>query len=314
MNALTKGILFVAFGASSFGMLATFVKLAYKHGHTTAEVTSSQFFLGIIIVGLLNVFFTKNTPNANSKDIKQLMLAGTSMGFTSVLYYLCVKYLNASIAVVLLMQSVWIGVVIEMIQTKKMPSALKIIAVVLVLFGTLLATNVLSSAMELNIKGFVFGMLSSLSFSMTLFTSNSVATHLAPFKRSFFMLLGGAVIVGSFALLTQIGPTYLNIDLLQGTDISVVKSFDFNILFTYGILLSVFGTVLPPIFLNKGFPLTGVGIGSIVSALELPVSATFAYMVLSEPVVGLQWLGIGIILAAIVLMNLQFIIKKESLS
>lgn len=313
MNALTKGILYVALGASSFGMLATFVKLAYKNGYTTAEVTMSQFFLGIVIIGLLNIFFTKNTPNATSKDIKQLMLAGTSMGFTSVLYYLCVKYLNASIAVVLLMQSVWIGVLIESIQTKKVPSLLKIVSVILVLFGTLLATNVLSSAMELNVKGFVFGMLSSISFSITLFSSNSVATHLAPFKRSLFMLFGGAIIVITFALLTQIGPTYFNINILKGFDISVVKHFDYNILFTYGILLSVFGTVLPPIFLNKGFPLTGVGIGSIVSALELPVSATFAFLVLSEPVVGLQWLGIAIIIGAIVLMNLQFIIKKESL-
>lgn len=313
MNALTKGILYVALGASSFGMLATFVKLAYKNGYTTAEVTMSQFFLGIVIIGLLNIFFTKNTPNATSKDIKQLMLAGTSMGFTSVLYYLCVKYLNASIAVVLLMQSVWIGVLIESIQTKKVPSLLKIVSVILVLFGTLLATNVLSSAIELNVKGFVFGMLSSISFSITLFSSNSVATHLAPFKRSLFMLFGGAIIVITFALLTQIGPTYFNINILKGFDISVVKHFDYNILFTYGILLSVFGTVLPPIFLNKGFPLTGVGIGSIVSALELPVSATFAFLVLSEPVVGLQWLGIAIIIGAIVLMNLQFIIKKESL-
>src|SRR5690606_40474041 len=127
MNALTKGILFVAFGASSYGMLATFVKLAYQNGYTTAEVTISQFLLGIIIVSFLNYFFTKNTPKASKSDIKKLMISGTSMGFTSVLYYLCVKYLNASVAVVLLMQSVWIGVLIETIQTRKIPSTNKII-------------------------------------------------------------------------------------------------------------------------------------------------------------------------------------------
>lgn len=313
MNALTKGILFVAFGASSYGMLATFVKLAYQNGYTTAEVTISQFLLGIIIVSFLNYFFTKNTPKASKSDIKKLMISGTSMGFTSVLYYLCVKYLNASVAVVLLMQSVWIGVLIETIQTRKVPSTNKIIAVIMVLFGTLLATNSLSSEMELNTTGLLFGILSSISFSMTLFTTNSVATHLAPFKRTLYMLFGGAIIVFIFAFITQLAPTYLNINLLKNSDISVIKSFDWNILYTYGLLLSLFGTVLPPIFLNKGFPLTGVGIGSIVSAIELPVSATFAFLVLSEPVVAIQWLGIFIILVAIVLMNIQWKNKLKSL-
>lgn len=313
MNALTKGILFVAFGASSYGMLATFVKLAYQNGYTTAEVTISQFLLGIIIVSFLNYFFTKNTPEASKSDIKKLMISGTSMGFTSVLYYLCVKYLNASVAVVLLMQSVWIGVLIETIQTRKVPSTNKIIAVIMVLFGTLLATNSLSSEMELNTTGLLFGILSSISFSMTLFTTNSVATHLAPFKRTLYMLFGGAIIVFIFAFTTQLAPTYLNINLLKNSDISVIKSFDWNILYTYGLLLSLFGTVLPPIFLNKGFPLTGVGIGSIVSAIELPVSATFAFLVLSEPVVAIQWLGIFIILVAIVLMNIQWKNKLKSL-
>lgn len=313
MNALTKGILFVAFGASSYGMLATFVKLAYQNGYTTAEVTISQFLLGIIIVCFLNYFFTKNTPEASKSDIKKLMISGTSMGFTSVLYYLCVKYLNASVAVVLLMQSVWIGVLIETIQTRKVPSTNKIIAVIMVIFGTLLATNSLSSEMDLNTIGLLFGILSSISFSMTLFTTNSVATHLAPFKRTLYMLFGGAIIVFIFAFITQLAPTYLDINLLKNSDISIIKSFDWNILYTYGLLLSLFGTVLPPIFLNKGFPLTGVGIGSIVSAIELPVSATFAFLVLSEPVVAIQWLGIFIILVAIVLMNIQWKNKLKSL-
>ena len=69
-------------------MLATFVKLAYKDGFTTAEVTSSQFIYGILGVLLINIFqkFRVNTPTvkATSKNILQLMSAGTSLGMTSV--------------------------------------------------------------------------------------------------------------------------------------------------------------------------------------------------------------------------------------
>ena len=55
---ILKGVLFVAMGASIFGMLATFVKLAYKDGYTTSEVTTAQFVLGLIGLLILNIFQT----------------------------------------------------------------------------------------------------------------------------------------------------------------------------------------------------------------------------------------------------------------
>lgn len=308
MNSTLKGIFFVAFGASSYGMLASFVKMAYKQGFTTAEVSISQYVFAIICLLAINLFI-KNTQTATKKNIFHLILSGTSMGFTSVLYYLCVKYINASIAVVLLMQSVWIGVLIEAFINKKMPSLAKLAAVGFVLFGTALATSIFSSEIFFDFKGFLFGFLAAVSFSMTLYSTNSVAKHLNPFKRSLFMLFGGATIVLLFSLLTQLLPTYLDLHLISEEFISI-KTFDTSILYTWGILLSIFGTVLPPILLNKGFPLTGVGLGSIVSAIELPVSVTFAFIFLQEQVLFSQWIGIVIILAAVLLINWNLIRRK----
>ena len=91
-----KGVVFVALGATSYGMLASFVKLAYQENYTTAEVTTSQFVLGLLGLLIVNIFQKMNAKtaveNATSKNIFQLMLAGTSLGMTSVFYYLCVKY------------------------------------------------------------------------------------------------------------------------------------------------------------------------------------------------------------------------------
>jgi len=308
LNSTLKGILFVALGASSYGMLASFVKMAYKQGFTTAEVTVSQYVFAIICLLTIN-FFIKNTQTATKKNIFILILSGTSMGFTSVLYYLCVKYINASIAVVLLMQSVWIGVLIEAFVSKKVPSIAKLAAVGFVLLGTLLATNIFSDVITYDFKGFLFGFLAAVSFSITLYSTNSVAKDLNAYKRSLFMLFGGGIIVLIFSLLTQLLPTYFDMHLI-GEEFISIKTFDTSILYTWGILLSVFGTVLPPILLNKGFPLTGVGLGSIVSAVELPVSVTFAFIFLQEQVLFSQWIGIVIILAAVLLINWNLISRK----
>lgn len=313
-----KGVFLVAFGASSFGMLASFVKLAYSHGYTTAEVTLSQVLLGLLGMLFINSVRKKkvNESIATAKNKKQLILAGTSMGFTSVLYYMAVSYIDASIAVVLLMQSVWIGVVIESIVTKKFPSILKLFAVALILFGTLLATNVLLNDVTIDYRGVIFGFLASCSFATTMYASNVVANHLPAPKRSLYMLCGAASIVLIFTIITQVGPNnsevFFNLHQQFSNNTAGIRNFDWSIFYSWGLLLAFFGTILPPIFLNMGFPHTGVGLGSIISSLELPVSVTVAYFVLNEQVIFLQWIGILLILSAIFLMNSQLIFKSKN--
>lgn len=290
-NSLIKGVTLVGLGATSYGMLATFVKLAYKNGYTTAEVTTSQFVIGIIGIVLINLFQKKSTKNTfkviSRKNIFQLILAGTSLGMTSVFYYLCVKYVNVSIAIVLLMQTVWMGVLLEWILDKKTPSSKKTLAVSIVLVGTILATNITTNTTQIDWKGIFWGLLAAASFTTTMFTANKVALELSSAQRSLYMLLGGAVIVFLFALYTQ------------------HTSFNYSIFFDYGLFLALFGTIIPPLLMNAGFPLTGIGLGSIVSSLELPVSVLMAFFILNEQVVFLQWVGIILILVAIVLMNVQ---------
>ena len=295
-NKVLKGVFFVALGATTYGMLATFVKMAYSEGYTTAEVTTSQFILGIIGILLINAFqkakHKDNVVKATPKNIFNLMLAGTSLGMTSLFYYLAVKYIPVSIGIVLLMQTVWMGVFLEMILDKKLPSKQKVFAVFIVLIGTVLATNILNNEIQLDWRGIVWGILAAASFTTTMFTANRVATEISSAQRSLYMLLGGSVIVFSFALATQHEP------------------FNLNIFLKWGIILSLFGTIIPPMLMNIGFPLTGIGLGSIVSALELPVSVMMAYVLLDEKVILLQWIGIVLIILAIIIMNVNFKAKK----
>lgn len=296
-NNILKGVLLVALGATSYGMLATFVKLAYKDDFTTAEITSSQFIYGILGLLLINLFqkiFKKEkTKTATSKNIFQLMIAGTSLGMTSVFYYLCVRYIDVSIAIVLLMQTVWMGVLLEWFLDKKRPSKQKIISVIIVLLGTFLATKLYGFNIQLDWRGIFLGILAAASFTTTMFTANKVALEISSAQRSLYMLLGGGVIVFIFSAFTQVGA--LNFDIFKN----------------YGLFLALFGTIIPPILLNAGFPKTGLGLGSIVASLELPVSVLMAFLILNEKVVIWQWLGIFLIILAVVIMNLNFSKKSK---
>jgi drug/metabolite transporter (DMT)-like permease len=193
------------------------------------------------------------------------------------------------------MQTVWMGVLLEWFLDKKAPSFQKIISVIIVLIGTALAINIFK--IDFNdptidwANGLFWGLLAAASFTTTMFTANKVALGISSAQRSLYMLLGGAIIVFGFSLYTQATP------------------FNFEIFTKWGIVLALFGTIIPPMLLNAGFPHTGIGLGSIVSSLELPVSVMMAFFLLNEQVLFIQWIGILLIIAAIVIMNIQF--KKK---
>lgn len=286
-----KGALLVGLGASSYGALATVVKLAYAKGFTTAQVSTAQFSIGLAVMLFLQLLFkssAKPQEVTQKNSILKLMIGGTSLGLTSIFYYFSVKYIPVSVGIVLLMQSVWMGILLEAVLDKKFPSTRKIVATVIVLVGTALATNILSSAHDLNWEGIAWGFAAGLSYTLSLYSSNSIATNLHFIKRSMWLLVGGLIII-----LLIFGAT------------SSYENFNFGIYWPWGVFLALFGTILPPLLFTSGMPHTGIGLGTIIASVELPISVMFAYMLLNEPVNLTQWAGIILIIAAIVLMNIK---------
>jgi drug/metabolite transporter (DMT)-like permease len=288
---MIKGIALVGLGAASYGVLATVVKLAYIEGYSTEEVTFSQFGIGWLILGIIVLLNRKTTKRTAIQKITvkssviKLILAGTSMGFTGIFYYRAVHFIPVSLCIVLLMQSVWMGVVMEALLERKFPSTKKIIAVITVLMGTVLATKVYSDLRTLDLEGLMWGILGALSYTVSLYTSNRIGLSLHNTLRSFWMMTGGFLVVIVAAI-----PAF--------TD-----SFSFSVFFPWGLFLATFGTILPPLLMNKGMPITGMGLGSIIISIEIPISVSMAYIFLGERIDWVQWSGVGLIIWAIVLLN-----------
>src|SRR5690625_1543152 len=259
--------------------MTTFVKLAINQGYNDLELSFSQYAIGLVGLYALDYVFVRRKPIENlkkptGKNIRNLLLAGTSFGFTSVIYYFSVQYVSVSIAIVLLMQSVWIGVVLDIIFNKIRPGPLKITAVLIILIGTILATNLLFDALKIDWRGIALGFLAAISYSFAIFTSNRVALDVPSLTRSKWMATGGGIVV-----LLISAPFIFN-------------SFHPEILIKWGLILGLFGTVLPPLMLTSGMPKINLGIGAIITAIELPVAVSMAYFVINEQVNIYQWSGI----------------------
>lgn len=298
----TKGVVtlkawhyaFIVFlGGCCYGLLSTFVKLAYAAGFTAVEVTGGQYLFGTLIVWVM-VLFTKKQKLALSQ-ITKLLASGIPLGLTGVFYYQSLQTLNASLAIIFLFQFVWIGTLFEYIFYKKVPTKNKLISIFILLIGSILAAGIISaSGIVLSWQGMIWGLLSAVTFTTFIFLSSSVGVGIPPVLKSAFFSTGGMIVV--FLIFP---PMFLfNVPVLVGVA-------------PYGLLLGFLGVALPPLLFSIGMPNIDLGLGTILSASELPVAVTMSSLILGEYVGLSQWFGVVLILCGIVIGNLKFSKDKQ---
>jgi drug/metabolite transporter (DMT)-like permease len=285
-----QGTLLIAAAACCYGMLGTFVKLAYRDGFTTADITISQFTLGFVTLLVLHRIIpgkSKAEQKIGFKSPVQLMAAGSSLGLTSIFYYTAIQYIAVSLGIVLLLQAVWMSMVLEAILHKQRPTMMRLVAVFIIVTGTVLATGVLYELKSLNGFGIMWGLLAAMAYTATLYSSNHLQLHLPPLQKSFWMVTGGLVII-----LLVFSP-------------ALIKGISIQVFISWGLPVALSGTIFPPVLFARGMPLTGMGSGAILTSLEVPVSIVVAHYWLGENISLLQWLGVLLILAAVVLLNIR---------
>ena len=283
-----RAVVYVLLGAVSYGLLATIVKYANHLGIGTSAVTFWQFFIGFVFLIVLDLIWRKRSgqeiQKVSFKSKSKLVLWGTSLGLTTTLYYISIQYVPVSVGIILLMQSIWISLVLEIFIHKKRPNRAKIVGVIIVLIGTLLATNIFHTQYDISIEGLLLGLGAGASYSISLFASSSIALDVPSHIRSKYLVFGGLILIVLF----------WNIHILQQMSVSSLY---------WGIAIAIFGTILPPLLFTKGIPEVGISLGNIFASLEIPVSILSAVIILNESVEMIQWGGILLILFAIVLIN-----------
>ncbi|OAH52790.1 multidrug transporter [Domibacillus aminovorans] len=299
-----KYILFVLAGACSFGLLSTFVKKAYESGFHVGDVVGSQNLFGVIILWTLVFVAAKSakqpaasqTFNVTRRQALSLMAVGTTTGLTGMLYYAALQYISASFAIVLLFQFTWMGILLEAVVERKRPGKDKILSLIILFVGIIMASGYLGGGQEaVSWIGVTLGLLAAVTYALFIWFSGKTAKQVVPITRSAIMLSG------SFILVMLVFPPHflINGSLHEG-------------LLPWALLLALFGIVIPPLFYAIGVPRVGGGLATILSAAELPTAVIMSYVVLNESVNWLQWLGVGITMFGIALPELMKRKKSQS--
>lgn len=288
MNRLTASLL-VLLGAACYGLIGPFVKMAYDAGFSPQDLTSSQFFMAFLVLGILAAFQGRGLLRLRRKDIGMLSLLGVLATGTSVFYYVSLSYLPASLGIVLLFQFAWIVMLIDFIMTRNKPDKMKWISLLFILVGTIFGVDLFKTDWtQVSGFGLLMGLLSSITYAAFLYLNEKVESK-APAIINSFVLTG----ISTITIFFVFPPKFLvNGTLGEG-------------LWVWALIVGCLGQVIPPIMFNKGIPVVGGAIAGILASVELPVAVVASSLLLGEKVSPVRWFGILLVVAGILIAEMK---------
>lgn len=282
-------VVLVIAGASSYGLLSTFIKITYGQGFVEGQITPTQMTLGAILVWGLIACNPKGWMNPFKGPWIKLSAIGIfGLALTTIFYNIALSKLDASFSIVLLFQFTWMTIALDCTASRRWPRSGEIFAIILIMLGTLLAVNVFQTDWSrFSISGLIFGLLSGSTYSLFIFLTGVVKSNLPPLMNSAIMLTAALPMI--FLLYS---PT-------------VIVREDYMELLLWGALLGLLGQVIPTVTFNIGIPRIGSSLSAMLGSFELPVAMIAAFFVLGEQVMWISWLGMGLIIGGIVISEKQ---------
>ena len=283
--------LLIVFAASSYGILSTIIKLAIQDGFTAAEAVTSQYFIGFFIALLF----------LSSSDIKSRNSAG-ALRF-SLQVYLPQRpgqYMDRRLNICPLhwrLSCCSNSLGLECCSTVSLSGAyrkrIEVISLLFLFGGTILAAGIIDADLSgIPWQGWAWGMASAISFASFVMINQRQVKGMDTETRLLFTSFFAAIAIFFFQT-----PEIVWNGTLFGRG-----------LWIYGLILGLFGIVIPIYLFSIAVPKVGTATASILSAMEFPVAVTASVILLSETLTVLQVVGIIVILFG---MTLPTIVQRR---
>lgn len=270
----------VFLAGSSYGFIVPVIKGANEVGIFPHSFLTMQYMVAVIICVAICV--VRGIRPKSFASAGKMALLGLCTGATSICYYTAVTFLPSAVALTLLFQYVWVSVLIECIVERHLPSRSTVIAIVIVLIGTLFGAGLFDGSLEtLNPIGVAFGAGSAIAYALYLYLAGRIGTEEPTAVRTGMLAVGGIVITS-----------------IVNPDFYATQLFDAS-LWPIGIILSILGILFPTSLINYASPKLTPGMVSIMASSELPVGILAAWWLVADTPTPLVLFGAFLVLFGI---------------
>lgn len=264
------------------------VKSATAVGVYPADFLPLQYL--VALVACLGFALVRRVKFASPRECAKMAVLGVLTGCTSICYYNSVSLLPSAAALTLLFQYVWVSVLIECVVERHLPSPSTVVAVIIVLVGTVFAAGLLEGSLEtLDPLGVAMGAGSAVFYALYLYLSGRIGVGQPAALRA-AMLPAGGLLVTSVA-----NPACY-----------ATALFDPNV-WPYAVGMSILGVILPTTLINYASPKLSTGMVSVMASSELPVGIFAAWALVGDAPTPLTLFGTFLVLAGIVVKQLPAI-------
>ncbi len=277
---LYAALVFVA--GASYGFIVPAIKAATSTGITVAGLLPSNYLAAFLLSAAVVLMRRPHLPT--KRGFLQLALLGVLTSCTSACYYRAVALLPSAVALTLLFQYVWVGVVIDCFVRKQRPSLWTTVAIVVVLCGTLLAAGLFEGSITtLDPLGIACGLGSALFYALFLFFAGRIQVDSPAPIRTMMVGLGG------FVVLSAMNPGYFTTSFLN------------PFTWPWAVLLAFLGILVPVALIGAAGPQLSVSTVNIMASSELPVGVLAAWAFVGDAPTPLALAGVALVLAGIVI-------------
>jgi drug/metabolite transporter (DMT)-like permease len=279
MNRLT-GILFIAISAASFGTLAIFGRYAYADGMDIFTVLFLRFGLSASFMTL--VLILSREPFPRGKILAQLIGMG-ALGYVgqSFLYMTAINYASAGLVALLLYLYPFFVAVLSMTFLKEKLTRVKVLALILALFGTALTVGPVSG----QLIGALMAIAAALIYSIYIIVGTNVMKHVSVVQSSLVIFASAGLVFGALAA-------------SQGMHFPATNSGWFAM---GGII--IISTIIPVVTFLAGLERIGPTNAAMLSTLEPIVTVFLAAWLFAEKLQPIVLLGGGLILMAVLILT-----------
>ncbi|MBL8101133.1 MAG: DMT family transporter [Anaerolineales bacterium] len=274
------GILLIAISAASFGTLAIFGRYAYNDGMDIYTVLFLRFGISASFMTVILLLRKEHFPRG--RILAQLVGMG-AVGYVgqSFLYLTAIKYASAGLVALLLYLYPFFVAVLSMIFLREVITRVKVIALVLALFGAALTVGPVSG----QLIGALMAITAALIYSIYIIVGTGVMKHVSAVQSSTIIFASAGAVYGLL--------TFAN-----GAHLPASNS---GWLAMLGII--VVSTIIPVVTFLAGLERVGPTNAAMLSTLEPVVTVLLAAWLFGDQLLPIVMLGGGLILAAVILLT-----------
>lgn len=284
----TKAYLYIICAAALWGFIGLFVKQLAATGFTSMQIVALRAISSAICATLVLFPSNKNLFKINWRD--SWLFVGTgiiSLTFFNYCYFNCMAASSLAVAALLLYTAPIFVMIMSVFFFKESFTAKKTVALAMTFAGCGFITGAFSGSLNLTFMGLLYGLGSGIGYALY-----SIFGKYAVEKYSSATI---TIYTFYFSVLASVPMANFPADTLSRIDTMAML----NIL-----ALGIVCAVIPYLLYTKGLTYVEPGQASILATIEPFVAALIGICYFHEPLTLSKIAGMGLIFAAIILLNL----------